>query len=676
MTSGHPNNPAAAEDIAPWPVRSGERLRAFGSFSLALLLAFLTLRLVELSGSVLTTEAPGDFSVVATQALWLDLLFFLKFQVFLLPLFLIVRLIDRGKRADFRNHGILGVLILAGYVILVNYFFTARVPLGADLFGYSWTDILTTARAGYRISFLSVISLVVPLAVFLASLAYFRRHAFVKPGIIVVLLIIGAILIVRGISVLPQRTAFKTEFAYVMALNKAAFFIADSRAYLTPPDASPAVFRPADAPFRYLDPRYPFLRIDETPDALGPYFDTNPGILPNIVFIAVEGLGRAFSGSPAYLGSFTPFLDELASKSLYWENFLASQGRTFASLPSILGSLPFGDKGFNDLGSQMPKHLTLFSILKRNGYRTRFYCGNSLDFDNQRAFLERQRIDVMVGMDDYDVSYYRLPGSYWGYADKEVLRKALAEERKGPATPYIDFVQTVSMHTPYTVPGQTEYLRIFEERMKQLGFTEATKNKYRQYRKIYSTILYADAALRHYFEEQAKLPTYQNTIFLVTGDHRLPEIPLSTKIDRYHVPLIIYSPMLKRPARIKSISSHLDIAPSLLAFLKKNYHIKAPDKVTWVGSGLDMSSSFRNIHRYPLKHTINNLVDYVSGMYFLNEGTLFAIRENMDLQPIRDDEKLSQLRAEFDQYKTLNNRFRRELKLIPDDLYVAYFPSH
>jgi len=544
------------------------------------------------------------------------------------------------------------------------------------LFGYSLADILTTVRAGYQVSVLSVTSFIIPFTVFWMALSYFNNRVILKPAAVFVALIIGTALTGYGVSVLPARTAFKTEFAYGIALNKEAFFIADSYAYFVPPEPGAATLPPkAAVRFHYLDPEYPFLRTDDTPDVLGGYFRTDSASPPNIVFIAVEGLGRAFSGPHAYLGSFTPFLDELAGKSLYWENFLASQGRTFASLPSILGSLPFGDKGFNDLGARMPKHLTLLSILKRNGYRTRFYCGNGLDFDNQRAFLERQNIDVMIGVDDYDSSYYRPPGAYWGYADTEVLRKALATERGDPRTPYVDYVQTVSMHTPYTVPGQQEYLRLFEERMVQLGFTEATKEKYRQYRNIYSTILYTDAALRYYFAEQAKLATYPNTIFLITGDHRLPEIPMSTKIDRYHVPLIIYSPLLKRTAQIKSISSQLDLAPTLLAFLKHNYHrIKAPDKVTWVGSGLDMEPSLRNIHHYPMKHTINNLIDYISGMFFLNENTLFAIGKNMDLEPIQNDEKLNELRAEFDRYKAMNDQFRRELKLIPESVYAAYFP--
>src|SRR5205807_1784863 len=173
-----------------------------------------------------------------------------------------------------------------------------------------------------------------------------------------------------------------------------------------------------------------FLRGEDTHDVLGEYFNLEPGAPPpNIVFLGVEGLGRAFSGPNAYLGSFTPFLDELAGQSLYFENFLASQGRTFASLPSILGSLPFAVQGFNSFGSRMPKSLTLLSILKRSGYRTRFFCGTRLDFDHQGDFLAQQDIDLMVGIGDYDASYYRLPGSDWGYADQEILRKALLTER-------------------------------------------------------------------------------------------------------------------------------------------------------------------------------------------------------------------------------------------------------
>ncbi len=659
----------------PWPIRLGERLTAFGNLSLALLLALLTGRLMELSGVLVTTEVPRDVGTVIVAALRSDLVLFLELLVFLLPLFLACRMILRGKNADVRVYGGLGSLVLIGAVALSSYFLFSRVPLGSDLFGYSLGDILTTARGGYHFTGLSVATLLLPLAVFWVALRIFNRHPVLKARAALLLLGIAVTLTVSGVRPLPARGALRSEFAYNVAANKAALFIADAFAHLGP--SLPVTRRVPDTAqqFRYLDPQYPFLRGEDTHDVLGEYFNFEPGAPPpNIVFLGVEGLGRAFSGPNAYLGSFTPFLDELAGQSLYFENFLASQGRTFASLPSILGSLPFAEQGFNSFGRGMPKSLTLLSILKRSGYRTRFFCGTRLDFDHQGDFLEQQGIDLMVGIGDYDASYYRLPGSDWGYADQEILRKALLTERDDSGRPYVDYVQTISTHPRYAVPGQEKYLRLFEDRMRELQFSEAEKAHHRQYREIYSTILYTDAALRTYFEEAAKLPGYRNTIFIITGDHRLAEIPPSTRIDRYHVPLIIFSPRLSRPARIQSISSHLDIAPTLLAFLRHRYGLNAPDRVTWVGTGLDMEPSLRNVHRYPLKRAITSLDQYVSGMFFLDGDSLFAIERDMDLEPVRDDAVLERLRAEFADYQARNALFQREHRLIPDGVYTAYFP--
>jgi len=652
----------------------------FVSLSSALLIGFFAARIMEFIYIAETNNLPEDIGNVIVQALLFDLVSLLKILPFLFVPFLIVCFSTRTMSSRYRAYGVGGSISIILYAMLVKYFATARVPLGADLFGYSLKEIKTTISGGLTIDSISLVMFVIPVAVFWALLKAVYSRKLIKPAYAFVLLGTGVVLAFT-VSGLPARASFASELSYNLALNKVMYFTGESYAYFSraakgevhaiTPRSVPG--RPDNAQaFNYVDPEYPFLRIDQTPDVLGKFFTIDSTRPPNIVFILVEGLGKAFSGPNAYLGSFTPFLDELAGKGLYWENFLAAQGRTFAALPSILASLPFAEQGFNDLGKRMPKHLSLMSILKHSGYRLKFYFGSDLDFDNQRMFLQQQGVDVLVGIDDYDKNYAKNPGSSWGYPDRELMRKALEMERRDSQQPYLSFVQTMSMHPLYSIPDQGEYLKRFEERMILLGFDEVQKERHRTYDKIYSTIMYTDEALRFFFEQYAKLPAYRNTVFIITGDHRLPEIPMSTKIDRFHVPLVIFSPLLKRTAHIESISSQLDITPSLLAFLEKNYHIDVPSTVSWVGSGLDTDPSFRNIHRYPLKHTKTNLIDYLSGMYFINQDILFSIGKYMDLEPIQDEKKRNELIAEFNQYKSMNDRFTRELKLIPDSMYEQY----
>ena len=654
----------------------------FVSFSPALLTAFVAMRIMEILAMSRASNIPPDIRTVMVKAFLYDCLSFLEILPFFFVPFLLVCLGTRTRKSHYLIYGIGGSILILMYAALVKYFATALVPLGADLFGYSLKEINETIRGGVTLDVISISLFVIPLAIFWALLTVLSSRKSMHPAYALTLLVAGTILAFT-VSGLPPRASFASELSYHLALNKVMYFAEDSRAYFSRTRPGNVGTAAAGGPqkrsdnatgFKYVNPEYPFLRTDETRDVLGDFFNVDPTRPPNLVFILVEGLGKAFSGPNAYLGSFTPFLDELAGKSLYWENFLASQGRTFAALPSILASLPYAEQGFNELGKRMPRHLSLMSILKHSGYRIKFYIGSDPDFDNERLFLQRQGVDVLVGIDDYDKTYEKSPGSSWGYPDREVMRKALETERRDSRQPYISFVQTMSMHTSYTIPDQGKYLKLFEERMDRLGFDAAQKERHRTYEKIYSTIMYTDDALRYFIEQYAKLPAYGNTIFIITGDHRLPEIEMSTKIDRFHVPLIIFSPLLKRAAHIESISSQLDITPSLLAFLKKNYHMDVPSTVSWVGSGLDTNPSFRNIHKYPLKHTKTNLIDYISGMYFLDQDTLFSIGKYMDLEPIQDEKKKKELIAEFDQYKSMNDRFTRELKLIPDSLFEQYRP--
>ena len=616
----------------------------------ALFLALLMMRGIEL------IKTP-DAQIVINDAIWSDLLFFLKMMPLIFCCFLITTYLK--PKYHYLILFLTGSLWILIHSALIIYFFTAQVPLGADMFGYSINDSVKIIKESLTLNFLLLVVFIMPLLVFWLLLKAFKQTRW-NPIYTSISIFGGLIMHVFGSSALSNPANSKNEFAYNATQNKGAFFMESLVSYFNKETLSNSK---SEVVPKYLDPEFPFLRIENTPDVLSAFFNIDT-LKPNLVFIQVEGLGRAFSGPKAYLGSFTPFLDELAKKSIYFENFLSAQGRTFAALPSILGSLPFAETGFSDLENQMPEFQSLISIANKNGYQSTYYGGFEMNFDHQGLFMKKAGIGNIVSAADFDKALTM--ASPLGYSDRDLMEKVLQSANGNQPT--FRFIQTISMHNPFTVPDQERYQQLVETRMNNLGVKEDTKQKNRPYKKMFASILYTDEALKFYFEAYSKLAAYKNTIFIITGDHRLPEIPLSTKIDRYHVPLLIYSPMLKKSVSISSISSHLDIAPSIAAFLKNSYHIKTPDTVTWVGTGLDVNTGFRNIHEYPLKQGKTLLHNYIKGLYFLDGGRLFTMSPDLDLEPVTDEKELKSINANFNAYKLKNESFLKSKKLMPDHL--------
>lgn len=631
----------------------------------ALLAGWLVLRIAE----TIHAGAGGvKASVLFGPALANDLLALARYGFVLLLVAAPLALLRRRGRV--LALGIVWGLLLAVQTALLQYHWSAGVLLGADLFGYTRAEIATTlggrSQPGVGLVAAFVLALAALVAVLWASGRAWWPRARGRAALAAALLSIGAY------NVLPDHFAppnADTEAGIDFVRNKMAYFADRSIAHVAGERGGGAHERAKGLPWTGEDPRYPFAHAERTPDTLGPLFNTRAGTPPNLVFIIVEGLGRSFSGPGARFGSFTPFLDELAGRSLYFENFLAGQGRTFGVLPTVFGSLPFGDNGMAALGEHMPRHASLLSILKAQGYHMNYYSGSNLEFDNQGLFLRREGVDTLVSENDYRPPNQR--SNYWGYDDRALMEMALARQRDDARSPSVRIIQTTSMHDPFTFPDKDRYLHKVGERLAALGIAESTNPAYTAQREIFASILFADDALRLYFEQAARLPGYDNTIFIVTGDHRLPELPMDTRIERYHVPLIVFSPLLKGPRAVKAVSSQFDIAPSLLAFLGRGYGLRAPAQVTWLGTGLDTEKTFRNVHAIPLKQTKTELSDFVSGSVYLAQGRLFALADGMRLDRATDEGAQARARAQFDAFLAANRRVAASAALAPDPVALA-----
>lgn len=397
-----------------------------------------------------------------------------------------------------------------------------------------------------------------------------------------------------------------------------------------------------------------------------------------MVFIIVEGLGKAYSGEEAYLGSFTPFLDSLSEHSLYWKNGLSTTGRTFGVLTGIFGSLPFAQKGFMEQAPEFPLHLSLFSILKQNGYFTNYHIGADKNFDNVGSFLEYQKVDRVLDMSSFDADFEETPsksGFSWGYPDKAMFENGMRKIPRDISQPQLSVFQTQTSHDPFLIPEEQKYFDLFESYISNtLKATPVQAGNYRKYQSMYASILYVDEAIKEFFEEYKKMPKYENTIFIITGDHRLPEIPLATTMDRFHVPIMVFSEKIQRPKRMHGITSHFEITPTLLGYLKSHYDLNLPSLTAWKGYVMDTSAVFQSNITNPLMRNKNQLIDYLSNEYVLSDNQLYRLYDNMDMEPITDIRLKEKLSREFESYRNSNRYATENNRILPDSLN-AYLPS-
>lgn len=657
--------------------RFTDGLVRFAQLNIAFAVLLLLARLFETFYIKNNLSVVGNIWAFEIQGYLHDLLFMMIFAGFSILPFLLIYFIHRLSATIIYN--LLITLFITQELMLIQYYSKTSLMLGADLFGYSFNDIITIISASGGFSIFTILPGIIGLLFIIAILILFTKVKIHK-SIAVALACLSLISLPLKQYAIPDAKNFKNEQSYCLVTNKAVHLTyASANLFFNFEEPTEAKMSASfytnqaipDNTFRYVNDEFPFLHYDDTPDVLGKYFNIGEK-KPNFCFIIVESLGRAYSGNGAYLKSFTPFIDSLENHSLYWENAVSSAGRTFEVLPSVLASLPYGNSGFCELGNKMPSHLSLINMLKKNGYYSSFVYGGHSDFDNMALFMNRQGIDQIVDEKNFDNSYKRMPASSsgftWGYGDREMFRKAIETIKKSKSNPRIDVLLTLSMHDPYLIQEQEKYNNKAIAFYKKYNFNEEDLKDYNKYLPNYASILYFDDAINYFFSEFKKLPDYNNTIFIITGDHRMSTPPISTQIDRFHVPIVIFSPMLKSAQKFSSVSSHIDVTPTIVAFLRKNYNLQFPNIVSWLGQGLDSCITFRNVHNMPFIRTKNEMIDYLYKDHFAVNDQLFKLGNNLTIDKEDNPKVLSEMQKKFEKFKNNNKIACENNRLVPDSL--------
>lgn len=650
---------------------------------LLIILAFLPsvflIRLAEFLNLNFLHAVPGNTWVMELSGYLLDNLAFLSFSLLLaIPCFLLSVLHKMTGRILFFS--ILMIYTLSS-CSLVKYFTTTLIPLDQVIFYYTPQEIFRIVLSSTRFDYATLIAFIFILSSPFITRYLLRRVSFPKPLIILLLVILMSSPLLFKLS-LPVQVNYQNDYEYFVRINKPVYLVNKAILYKSAKEGikeNDGSFKAIvdryhyDNPqFSYTNGNYPLIRVDATPDVLGDFF-TFGKEKPNLVFVIVESLSTSFCGDQPYYGSFMPFLDSLLDQSLYWKNFLSTAERTFNVLPAVFGSLPYS-KGIFPTNTP-PYHFSLIRYLKENGYYSHFFYGGDPSFEGYDKFMRHQEIDYILNY--FGKSYGNdviWEGSFeWGYPDGEMFKRSFEVLDSLKQSPRLDIYLTLSTHAPFTPPNAAQYQKIFNDRLKKLNLSPEIRRMVLLQKNIFSTVLYTDEALRQFFNTYRKRKDFTNTIFIITGDHSMPELNFNylNLLEKYHVPLIIYSPMLKKPVKFRSVSSHLDIAPSILAMLKRQGFISIRPTCHWLGKGIDAVQDFRNTHALSFIYNNGDQGEFIDREYFISCGRLYRLMTDMKLHSVNDSTRAKKMIQEQNDYLQITNEISNRNELIPWDDYLS-----
>jgi uncharacterized sulfatase len=629
-------------------------------------------------------HAVADRSLLANPILYelgglvFDVWAILIYGIILLPVFLGISALN--KKTGLVILHVLNLLFLSAYIGLIMTFSERNNPFDHELFNREAFEIWDTIKQMMTRGISVFLPFVFSYFIYWIAYNSFLKKIKFKKHVLSLFFIVSIIATLSMRFAQPSPNLFKDRSAYYLSSNKFSYWIADSYHFLFSKDAfnsknlntaelnSAIDFYQQNQPFNFSSKEYPLLRQNDEADVLGQYFNLDPNKPPNIVIIVTEGLSKDFSGDNAFATSFTPFLDSLSNYSLTWDNFLSTSPGTFAAHPAIEGSLPYGKKGFSSIPI-MPDHLSLINILKANGYHTKFLTGSNTDFDNMGGFIRRQGTDLSYLQ--FGSKYKKMSASNegWGmgYPDDALFNRSLEIMDSLPTTPYLNIYHTATTHVPYLFEQKLIYEKLFDKKIKTLNVTPSIKKILRETKRVLVTFMFADDCFNNFFKQYAKRPEFNNTIFFITGDHHIGSFPSTSSIDDYHVPLIVYSHMLKASKKFYSINSHNNLAPTIVSMILNNYKTLPyqPKLVNWMAGVIDTFAGFRNNQSMPFMYSSRVVEDYIWKEYIISEKELYKLSPDLSMVPFKNDSIKNHITNLLNNFKIINSYVCDNNKIFP-----------
>ncbi|WP_114570356.1 LTA synthase family protein [Exiguobacterium flavidum] len=295
----------------------------------------------------------------------------------------------------------------------------------------------------------------------------------------------------------------------------------------------------------------------------------------NVIVVSFESAQSFAVGMKSTNGEYiTPNLNKLIEESHYWENFYhnTGQGKTSDAEFILENSLyPLG-RGAAFFTNAENEFRATPEMLKEDGYYSAVFHANNKSFWNRDVVYNNFGVDRFFSETDYELGN---PDDMteWGLLDDAFFEQSLPMLKDLPRPFYSKFL-TLTNHYPFEMPKPEHEL------VPPLETSSTTLNHYVQ------ALAYQDMALGKFIDGLKADGTWDDTIFILYGDHygistnhnaAMAELLEKDELTAYdvaqlqRVPFVIHLPGQKKGKTHDDVSSQIDIKPTLLHLLGKDY---------------------------------------------------------------------------------------------------------
>ena len=620
----------------------------------------LSLRIAE-TWIVLKTSEEQNLVVLKNEIIgfcqdsWFSFLIF----VFIFPLTNFIRIYSEkaGKIILFLITLLFALILL----ICISFFSYQLTPLDVFIYKYDlkemWMTVNTTDTVNVN---MYIFIFCVFCVIYSKGFLWFIRNQFSNKTL---KLIIGCLMGIGFIAQLyyPQTKYSKNKGFYFINQSFKHYIKSDETNYTLNDRKSFQALYPTK---KFTNATYPLLHESSYPNVLAPYINYFEK-KPNIVLLIVEGLNNDYLQNQYRGIDMMPNLRKLAQEGLYWNHCLTLGERSFAALPSLTGSLPYGELGFT-LQTIYPYHHSLVSLLHANNYKTTFYYGQGAWFHRKNYFLNFNNIDLICDKGTFGSNFQKIwvKDFFVGYNDKDLFTHSLQVIDTIKSKNRFDIYFTGTSHTPFKINNQAYYEKRLNGLLKKCNSTKE-KQFLKSNKKFILSELFVDDAIQYLIDAYKNRTDFKNTLFVITGDHPMSELPRENSLKRFHVPLILYSPKIKKPKTFSHVVSHLDFYETIIGLLK-NYGVVPPEQSTALGSHLlnkqNPNVAFMNDNR--------EVIDFLSGNYYISNSELFRVHSNFKLTKINNPRKLKELTNKLNAFQKTSKYVCKKDKILPLSNYV------